>query len=126
MAKKASTPHVPHGWHTVTPRVFVDDPKSFVEFVREVFDARGDYHDSRPSEIWIGDSVVMISGTEVRPATAACLYVYVADADATYQRAIAAGAKSLETPADLPYGDRRAMVEDRWGNLWQIATRLKQ
>jgi uncharacterized glyoxalase superfamily protein PhnB len=22
----------------------------------------------------------------------------------------------------MPYGDRRAMVEDRWGNRWQIAT----
>jgi uncharacterized glyoxalase superfamily protein PhnB len=23
---------------------------------------------------------------------------------------------------DTSYGDRRAMVEDRWGNVWQIAT----
>ena len=22
----------------------------------------------------------------------------------------------------MPYGDRRGMVEDRWGNVWQIAT----
>jgi uncharacterized glyoxalase superfamily protein PhnB len=50
------------------------------------------------------------------------LYAYVSDADATYQRAIEAGARSLETPVDMPYGDRRAMVEDRWGNVWQIAT----
>ena len=124
MTKNASTSHAPEGWQTVTPRIFVDDPKLLVDFVREVFEARGDYHDSRPSEIWIGDSVIMISGTEARPATAACLYVYVADVDATYERAIAAGAKALEAPAVQPYGDRRAMVEDPWGNLWQIATRL--
>ena len=42
----------------------------------------------------------------------------------TYQRAVTAGAESLEAPADLPYGDRRAMVKDPWGDLWQIATYL--
>jgi PhnB protein len=54
--------------------------------------------------------------------SAARLYVYVPDADATYRRAIAAGATSLEAPLDTPYGDRRAMVRDRWGGVWQIAT----
>ena len=48
------------------------------------------------------------------------------DADATYARALAAGARSLEPPTDMPYGDRRAMVEDAWGNTWQIATRGKR
>jgi uncharacterized glyoxalase superfamily protein PhnB len=54
----------------------------------------------------------------------AFLYVYVPDTDTTYQRALAAGALSLEEPRDLPYGDRRGMVKDRWGNVWQIATPL--
>jgi uncharacterized glyoxalase superfamily protein PhnB len=52
----------------------------------------------------------------------AFLYVYVDDSDSTYKRALLAGATSLEEPADMPYGDRRAMVRDRWGNTWQIAT----
>ena len=52
----------------------------------------------------------------------AFLYVYVNDTDATYQRALDAGARSLEKPADMHYGDRRGMVEDKWGNTWQIAT----
>jgi uncharacterized glyoxalase superfamily protein PhnB len=52
----------------------------------------------------------------------AFLYVYVDDADEAYWRAIAAGAESIETPADVPYGDRRAMVRDSWANIWQIAT----
>ena len=50
------------------------------------------------------------------------LYLYVDDADATYGRAIDAGVKSLEAPVDTPYGDRRGMVEDSWGNVCQIAT----
>ena len=49
-------------------------------------------------------------------------YLYVEDADATYHRAMAAGATSLEAPNDTPYGDRRAMIRDPGGNVWQIAT----
>ncbi|OLC44809.1 MAG: hypothetical protein AUH43_17810 [Acidobacteria bacterium 13_1_40CM_65_14] len=49
-------------------------------------------------------------------------YLYVDDIDATYQRALQAGAVSLEMPQDLPYGDRRGMVKDPCGNIWQIAT----
>jgi uncharacterized glyoxalase superfamily protein PhnB len=74
----------------------------------------------------IGDSRVMVSGTEARAATRAFLYLYVDDADATYERAIKAGAKSVEKPADMPYGDRRAMVRDPGGNLWQIARRISR
>ena len=65
--------------------------------------------------------------SDVRPTPfPAFLYVYVDDADATYRRAVAAGARSLEAPIDTPYGDRRAMVEDRWGNTWQIATFVRR
>jgi uncharacterized glyoxalase superfamily protein PhnB len=46
--------------------------------------------------------------------------------DATYNRALNAGALSLEEPRDVPYGDRRAMVEDPSGNVWQIATAGRQ
>jgi hypothetical protein len=46
------------------------------------------------------------------------------DVDDTYRLAVSAGAVSVEEPRNLPYGDRRAMVEDRWGNIWQIATLL--
>jgi len=48
--------------------------------------------------------------------------VYVNDTDATFKRAVAAGARAVEDPSETPYGDRRCMVEDEWGNTWQIAT----
>jgi len=54
----------------------------------------------------------------------AFLYLYVDDVDTTYQRTLEAGAVSLEEPKDLPYGDRRGMVKDPFGNVWQIATQL--
>ncbi|MGB6487358.1 MAG: VOC family protein [Steroidobacteraceae bacterium] len=113
----------PDGWHTVTPRIFVQDPERLIAFIRYVFHAGGEFHPHRPAEIRIGDSVVMVSdGGGLREPTPAFLYVYVEDADSTFRRAIAAQAVSVEEPADMPYGDRRATVKDEWGNTWQIAT----
>ena len=48
--------------------------------------------------------------------------MYVDDADVVYRRALEAGAESLEAVFDTPYGDRRGMVKDPWGNIWQVAT----
>jgi PhnB protein len=112
----------PEGWRTVTPRIVARGTQELVDFINKVFDATGEYRADLPSVLTIGDSMVMISEAGVRGVTPAFLYVYVADADATYQRALAAGAISIEEPTDTPYGDRRAMVNDRWGNTWQIAT----
>jgi len=114
----------PDGWPTVTPRIVTRDVAGLVEFLKAVFDARGKERDGAPAEMQIGDSIVMVSdGGGQREAMPAFLYVYVDDVDRTYRRAVAAGATSLEAPADMPYGDRRAMVRDAWGNLWQVATR---
>ena len=62
----------------------------------------------------------------VRAPTSAFLYVYVEDADATYRRAVAVGAETIEEPTDMPYGDRRATVRDPFGNTWQIATFVRR
>jgi uncharacterized glyoxalase superfamily protein PhnB len=91
----------------------VHDAKQLVEFLRQVFGATGDYRPDRPSVIKIGDSSAMISDAGIRNAMTAFLYVYVNDADATYLRALDAGARSLEEPFDTPYGDRRCMIEEK-------------
>jgi len=114
--------NLPDGWHSLTPRVVTGDVEGLVQFLRVVFDASGEVHADRPAVMRIGDSVLMISSVGPRPAMAAFLYVYVDDADETYRRAVGAGATSLEAPIDTPYGDRRGMVGDAWGNVWQIAT----
>ena len=98
------------------------DPAALVEFLRAAFGAIGEQRASIPSQLRIGDSILMVSGADARGPRTAFLYVYVDDCEATYRRALAAGATPVEAPADMPYGDRRATVEDRWGNLWQIAT----
>jgi PhnB protein len=114
----------PAGWSTVTPRIVTDDVDGLLQFLRFVFDARGEPHAGRPAEMRIGDSIILVSdGGGLRKTVQAFLYVYVENADRTYQRAIASGAEAIEEPLDTPYGDRRATVRDSWGNAWQIATR---
>lgn len=112
----------PAGWHCVTPRLVARDPAGLVQFLKDAFGASGEYQSDRPTQIRIDDSMIMVSGEGPREVTSTFLYLYVEDADATYQRAMKAGAKSVEEPADMPYGDRRAMIEDPGGNVWQIAT----
>ncbi len=113
----------PPGYHTVTPRMVVGDVAVAVNFLRTVFGATGDVHPDRPAEMRIGDSLVMVTSVGERGLFPAFLYIYVDDADRAYQRALTAGATSIETPRDTPYGDRRAMVADPQGNLFQIAHR---
>src|SRR5262245_26408710 len=118
MKRTRRTSFVPAGWPTVVPRLFAHDPKGLFAFIKRVFRATGTYRGDRPSELRIGDSVIMVNDDSVRGPATAFLYVYVDDTDAAYGRALAAAARSIEAPADQPYGDRRAMVEDSWGNTW--------
>jgi PhnB protein len=113
----------PGGWHSVTPRLVVHDPAQLVAFLKEAFGAEGEMQTERPSEIWIADSVVMVSAVGQREAMQSFLYLYLEDTDATCARAIRIGAVSIEAPLDTSYGDRRAMIVDPAGNIWQTATR---
>ncbi len=113
---------IPEGWHSITPRLVADDPATLVHFLKQAFGASGEFSTSAPAQMKIGDSIVMVSGAGPRDVTSAFLYLYIENADAAYERAIMAGAVSIEAPMDTPYGDRRAMIEDPCGNHWQIAT----
>jgi uncharacterized glyoxalase superfamily protein PhnB len=97
---------------------------------KKAFDAKETDRYSMPDgsigheEIRLGDSVIMLSealGGEYKPTTAG-MHLYVENCDATYQRALKAGATSTMQPADQFYGDRSAGVKDPFGNHWWIAT----
>ena len=88
----------PIGWPSVMPRIFTSDVAGLTGFLRTVFGAEGELRSGAPTEIRIGNSIILISdGGGVREAMPAFLYVYVENADETYRRAIAAGAESIET-----------------------------
>jgi PhnB protein len=121
-ASKASR-FQPNGWPTVIPRMFTPDVAGVVGFLKSVFDADGDMPAGAPAVVRIGDSVIMVSdGGGAREFLPTFLYVYVDNTDRVCQRAVEAGALIIEHPADMPYGDRRAVLRDAWGNTWQIAT----
>jgi PhnB protein len=113
------------GVGSVIPRMVVADVEGAVAFLRDVFGAAGDVQSGRPAEVVLGNCTIMVSGAGERAVFPAFLYVYVEDADAVFGRALAAGAHSIEDPMDTPYGDRRAMVGDPFGNVFQIAHRLQ-
>ena len=110
----------PDGYHAVTPYLVVDGAASLIDFLAEVFDAREAERLAAPggrighAEMRIGDSVVMLAEPHgEREPLRMMLHIYVDDADAVYQRALVAGATSVQAPADQFYGDRSGGVKDR-------------
>ncbi len=116
------------GFTTVTPYIRVRET-GLLDFLTSVFDATETFSASGPGgvhrEVRVGDSMLMIGEGGVEgpfPFSPAAFHVYVPDADAAFQRAIAAGATSMGDPADRPYGERAGFVKDAFGNHWYIAT----
>ena len=123
---------IPEGYPRVTPYLVVEGAADCLAFIRDVFGAEERFRMDAPggklghAETAIGDSIVMVAdaGGENPPQTA-MLHVYVEDCDATFQKALDAGATALREPADQFYGDRSAQVRDRFGNQWSIATHVE-
>lgn len=118
-------------YRTVTPHFNPVRAPAMIEFLQKAFGAREIYRAQHPdgtvpyAQVGIGDSVIGMGEPhgpyQPRPAT---LHLYVPDADAAYERALRAGATSIQPPADQPYGERNAGVGDPFGNRWFLATHL--
>ncbi|HEX5432191.1 MAG TPA: VOC family protein [Bryobacteraceae bacterium] len=123
---------VPEGYHSVTPYLVVSGVDKLLDFVKRAFGAREIHRMARPdglimhAEAQIGDSRIMMGDAAGQhPNMPAMLYLYVPDVDATYQRALSAGAKSVSEPKTQFYGDRNGAVADPCGNQWYIATHVE-
>jgi len=120
---------IPEGYHTVTPYLTVAGAAQLIEFLQQAFEAEALRCTIHPdgsilnAEVRIGNSIVIISDAsdQWKPMPSA-IYLYVNDTDATYARALQAGATSLMQPEDQFWGDRNAGVKDASGNNWWIAT----
>lgn len=128
-AAKAVNP-VREGFHTITPYLAVHEVNELIEFVEQAFGAKGAVYGIGSQggvhgEYKIGDSIVMIGGGaswKGEPKLTA-LHLYVDDVDDVYQRALDAGATSMNEPIE-DHGERVAGVKDLCGNEWYIAKRL--
>jgi PhnB protein len=130
MTTATLAPGIREGFTTVTPYVWVPD-RGLADFLIRTFDAVETRVDENPGhgihrELRIGSSMVMIgeTGRTDVPARSQAFHVFVDDADATFARALAAGAMSLGEPEDRHYGERTGFVADAYGNQWFIATAL--
>ncbi len=128
-AMPATTTPVREGFRTVTPYITVVEAGRFVDFLKQTFGAEetsrvphgpGRFH----AEVRIADSMLMIGPAESGHETPNVLHIFVDDCDATFARAIAAGATPMGEPADRPYGERSGFVQDSFGNRFYIATRF--
>ena len=119
-------------YHTVTPYLVVSDADAELDFLKTAFDGidatchRNQDNTVMHAEIRIGDSLIMLgqAGGPWKPRAAA-LYLWVEDVDATYSRALQAGATSESEPEDKPYGHRNAGVIDQNGVTWWIGAPVK-
>lgn len=119
---------VPQGYHTITPFLNLKQADQAIAFYKKALGAEEKSRMPGPdgkvmhAELQIGDSIIMLSEAMREPPSQSSLHIYVADADALFQRAIAAGAKVKMPIDDMFWGDRYGMVTDPYGISWGIAT----
>jgi PhnB protein len=124
--------YIPKGLHNVNAYLHPRRAEPLIAFLKRAFGAQEVSKYASPdgvvhhAEIRIGDSVVEMGEAHGKyEPMPAMFYLYVPDCDAVYRRALAAGAKSLHELTDQPYGDRNSAVTDSFGNIWYIATHIK-
>ena len=117
------------GLTSITPYIIVRPATQFLEFLKEAFGAVERLRMPAPdgsimhADVAVGNGAVEVSDGNDQYSTAPqAIHLYVNDADATYERALLAGATSLHAPVDQDYGDREGGVRDAFGNVWYIAT----
>jgi uncharacterized glyoxalase superfamily protein PhnB len=124
-----ATPCAQAGFRSVTPYLIVDDVPATADFLKAAFAAIEIRRSVLPTgavsnvQMLIGDSIVLASKpTGIFRAMPCTLYLYVADVDAIFASALAAGGTTLAPVEDKFYGDRNGCVRDPFGNHWWIAT----
>jgi PhnB protein len=130
---------IPEGYHSVTPYLIMDRAAEAIRWYGEALGATevlrlpmGDR--IAHAEIKIGNSIIMLSdewpdhgklSPKSRGGATSGLMIYVEDADAAFQRAVAAGASVEQEVTDQFYGDRSGSFSDPFGHSWVIATHVE-
>ena len=130
---------IPDGYPAVTPYLIVAGAARAIDFYKHAFGATETMRLDGPNglahaEIRIGGSVVMLAdespdmgykGPRSYGGTAVSLMLYVDAVDATFQRALDAGATQQRAVQDQFYGDRSGTLEDPFGHVWTLATHVE-
>ena len=132
IATQKGESYVPKGLHNVNVYLHPLRAEPVIGFLKRAFGAQEISKYASPdgvvhhAQVRVGDSVVEMGEAHgpYQPMPS-MFYLYVPDCDAVYQRALAAGAKSLHPLTDQPYGDRNGAVTDPFGNIWYVATHVR-
>ncbi len=131
----------PKGYQDAMAYLRVADASAAIEFYAAAFGAKEKFRLTMPgggavghAELWFGSTCVMLSdefpdmgivGPKTLGGVSSLMSLYVSDADAVFERAIAAGAKVKRPLTDEFYGDRTGQLEDPFGHVWSIQTRIE-
>jgi uncharacterized glyoxalase superfamily protein PhnB len=119
--------YVPEGRRTITPFVHPRGVPAYIDFLTRAFNARVEIRAEHQgivahARLAIGTGAIEMGDTQgASEPMPTGFYLYVPDADALYEQAVAAGATALSPPADQSYGDRVGSVMDAEGITWFIA-----
>jgi PhnB protein len=131
---------VPDGYHSLTPSLVVDNGNEAIEFYKRALGAEEVYRMAMPdgrvghAELKLGDSIFFVSdefpemgfrSPKSLGGTHGGLGFYVEDADAAFEKAVAAGATPVMPMMDAFWGDRYGKVEDPYGHTWSLMTHVK-
>jgi PhnB protein len=131
---------IPDGYGSVIPYLIVDGAAAAIEFYKQTLAATERFRLASPggrvghAELEIGGSVIMLAdehpemgarGPRSVGGSPVGIHLYLDDADAVADRAIAAGAKLIRPVADQFYGDRLGTIEDPFGHIWHISTHIE-
>jgi PhnB protein len=128
---------IPEGYHTISPSLTCKDAARAIDFYKKAFNAQEIMRMPSPdgkishAELRIGDSIIFLND-EMGPMTGAStgtpriyLFLYVEDADKTFDSAVKAGAK-VEMPLENQFwGDRFGKLTDPFGHEWGVATHVE-
>jgi uncharacterized glyoxalase superfamily protein PhnB len=133
---------IPAGFHAVTPYLVVRGAAAAIDFYKKAFGAEEHFRMPAPggsrlmhAEIQIGDSIIFLCDEMLEmgaksPAdqdwTPVGIYLYVANVDEVFDRAVAAGAKVRMPVQDMFWGDRYGQLVDPFGHHWSIASRVEE
>lgn len=125
------------GFSAATPFLCIEGANAAIEFYKKAFGAVETYREMnedgsvRHAQFRIDDAHFMISdhtpkfpfvaSTKQNGTPGISIFLYVPDADAVYNAALAAGAKSVMDMSDQHYG-RTGGLQDPYGILWWPTT----
>jgi len=131
-----SVAKIPEGFNTLTPTLNLANATQAIELYTKAFGAKEIYRLACPTTGKIMHACLQIGSSKLFLAdlnpdmgcatpTSSTFYVYLDDVDNSFQQATKAGLQETSPVQDMFWGDRTGSVKDRFGNMWTLATHVR-